>query len=105
MDLIARKRILGEKMMISRVVLEKGFTVASHRHENEQFAVLLSGVVTFGVGEEGTDDYRVITCKGGDTLHLPSNVPHSAEAIEQSIILDLFSPPSEKTGIDTPHSV
>ena len=47
MDLITRQRIIGEHMMISRVHLEKGFTVPSHNHANEQFAVVLSGSIRF----------------------------------------------------------
>ena len=37
---------------------------------------------------------------GGEVLHLPANVPHSAEALEDSVLFDLFSPPSATTGVD-----
>ncbi|MFO0861265.1 MAG: cupin domain-containing protein [Phycisphaerales bacterium] len=100
MPLIHRQRLMGEQMMISRVQLDKGFRVPSHRHSNEQFAVVLSGRMRFGLGEESTPAHREIEVVGGEVLHLPSNVPHSAAALEDSIILDLFSPPSEKTGVD-----
>lgn len=96
MDLISRERIIGSQMMISRVTLEKGFKVGAHQHANEQFAVVLSGRMKFGLGEDG----REVTLGGGEVLHLPSNVLHSAEALEKTVILDLFSPPSEKTGVD-----
>ena len=98
MDLIARRRIMGEKVMVSEVILQKGFSVASHHHENEQMGIVLSGKVTFGIGEG--DDYYEITVEGGEVIHLPSNVAHSALALEESRILDIFSPVSEKTGVD-----
>ncbi|MCA9277643.1 MAG: cupin domain-containing protein [Phycisphaeraceae bacterium] len=97
---IDRKRIIGSQMMLSHVTLHKGFKVGVHTHENEQFAVLLSGRMVFTL-EDGPDGAsRTIEMTAGSVLHLPSNVPHGAEAVETSVILDLFSPPSEKTGVD-----
>lgn len=96
MPRIERRRILGERMMISRVHLSEGFFVPSHRHENEQFAVVLSGAVKFIVDEPP----REVIARAGEVLHLPRNVPHSALALEDSVLLDLFSPVSEKTGVD-----
>ena len=100
MPLLTRKRIIGEQMMISRVALAKGCDVPSHSHVNEQFAVLVSGKMRFGLGTPGTPGHREIILNGGEVLHLPSNLPHSALALEDSLILDMFSPPSQKTGID-----
>lgn len=100
LPLIERRRVMGEKMMISRVVLSPGCDVKSHAHDNEQFALVLSGRVRFGLGAPGTPDYREETLGAGDVLHLPSNLPHSAYAIEETHILDLFSPPSQQTGVD-----
>lgn len=97
---IDRQRIIGEQMMLSRVKLAKGFFVPSHQHANEQFAVLLSGKMKFGVGAEGTPGHREMVLVGGEVLWLPANVPHSAEALEETVILDLFSPPSATTGVD-----
>lgn len=93
---LERRRVIGEWVMISHVTLEKGFTVAVHAHENEQFACVLSGRIRFSLPEEG----REVTLTGGEVLHLPANVPHGAEALERTVILDVFSPPSEKTGVD-----
>lgn len=97
---IERRRIIGEQMMISQVFLAKGFELASHRHENEQFVVLLKGKCLFGLGDEGTPGHRTIELNAGEVLHLPGNVAHSCKAIENTEILDLFSPISEKTGVD-----
>ena len=100
MELLERRRIIGEKMMMSEVVLQQGCTVPTHTHVNEQFAWVVSGKMRFGIGEEGSSDRQDIVLQAGEVLHLPSNVPHSAEALEKSVVMDIFSPPSEKTGID-----
>jgi quercetin dioxygenase-like cupin family protein len=100
MPLIDRRRIIGTHMMISQVHLHKGFVVATHHHANEQFAWVMAGRVRFGVGAEASPERREFTLTAGQVLHLPPNVPHSAEALEDSTVIDLFSPPSEKTGVD-----
>ncbi|GAB5496802.1 MAG: hypothetical protein Phyf2KO_18820 [Phycisphaerales bacterium] len=100
MPLIDRQRIIADKMMISRVLLHKGFRVERHSHENEQIGVVLSGRVKFLLGEPGTPSEREEELTGGQIIVLPANVPHGAEALEDTLILDLFSPPSETTGID-----
>lgn len=100
MPLIDRRRIIGEHLMVSEVHLHKGFTLASHQHANEQFVVLISGRCRFGVGAEGTPEHRELIVQAGQVLVLPPNVPHSCVAIEDTLILDLFSPPSATTGVD-----
>lgn len=100
MPLIKRQRIIADKMMLSRVLLHKGFRVERHRHDNEQISLVLSGRVSFLLGEPGTADEHETQLTAGQAIVLPPNVPHGAEALEDSLLLDLFSPPSEKTGID-----
>lgn len=102
MQLLARRRIIGKRMMISQVLLERGCDVPMHRHENEQFACILSGALRFGIGEEGSPEHSLVEVRAGEVLHLPSNLPHSAYALEETLVLDIFSPPSEMTGIDRP---
>ncbi len=100
MPLIARQRIVGEHMMISRVLLSKGFTVPTHHHANEQFAVVLTGSVRFDLGPPENPTAESVTLGAGETLVIPPNAPHAATALEDTLILDMFSPPSETTGID-----
>ena len=97
MDLLSRRRIIGEKMMLSHIHLDAGCDVPAHRHENEQFACVLSGKIRFRLGDDGGHDETLV---GGEVLWLPSGVLHSAQAIEDTVVLDVFSPPSETTGID-----
>lgn len=98
MERIARRRIIGARMMISEVNLERGFVVPTHAHDNEQFACVMSGSLRFTIGDEGSG--HEVVARAGDVMHLPSNVPHAAEALEDTRVLDLFAPPSETTGVD-----
>ena len=99
MQLLDRRRIIGEQAMISQVRLAKGCDVPMHAHENEQFAMVMTGRLRFAIGGEGKAAREVVV-SAGEVLHLPSSVPHSAYAEEDTLVLDVFSPPSEKTGID-----
>lgn len=100
MALLERRRIIGEQAMLSRVLLRKGCSVPTHHHPNEQFACVLSGRIRFGLGAVGSPERRDVTLTAGEVIHFPSNVPHSADALEDTVVLDIFSPPSETTGID-----
>lgn len=96
MALLSRRRVIGEKSMISRVVLERGCDVPVHTHENEQISVIISGCLRFTLGAEGT----VREVAAGEVLLLPSGCPHGAYALEETVVLDIFAPPSAGTGID-----
>lgn len=100
MPLLERRRVIGQQMMISHILLRKGFKVATHSHANEQMSVVLSGRIRFGIGAEGSAERYTVDVATDQVIHLPSNVPHSAEAIEDTVVLDLFSPPSAVTGVD-----
>ena len=103
MPLLSRRRVMGEKMMISEITLFKGCEVLLHSHENEQFSCVLSGWLRFTTQlADGT--MRHLDVRGGEVLHLPSHVPHGVVAMEETVVLDLFSPPSATTGIDQPRS-
>ena len=98
-DLLDRRRIYGERMMLANVTLHKGCRVASHFHESEQLACVMSGRVRWGIGAEGSADYREFEMGGGEVMVLPSNVPHSVLALEETHIIDVLSPPAAM-GID-----
>ena len=100
MDLLERRRIIGQRMMMSEVLLQPGCHVPTHSHENEQFAYVVRGKIRFGIGAENGSEREEMVLEGGEVLYLASNVPHSAEALEETLVLDIFSPPSETTGID-----
>jgi len=89
-------------MMVSRVELADGFFVASHNHDSEQMVLIVEGRCLFGIGAEGTAGWHEVEVKAGDVLVLPCRVPHSCRAVAASVVLDLFSPPAAKTGVDRP---
>lgn len=97
---IARRIVRGDQGMVAQVKLDQGFKVDTHQHENEQFACVLSGKMLFGLNDPGSDEYYEITMQAGEVLRLPSNIPHSAEALEDSVLFDIFAPPCAGMGVD-----
>jgi len=84
--------ITGDRIMLAHVYLKKGCVVPKHSHENEQLTYILEGALRFRVGE---DDAEEIVVRAGEVLHLPSNLPHEAHALEDTLDVDVFSPPRE----------
>ena len=97
-DLVQRRRIDGERFMVCEITLLRGAIVNAHRHENEQMAMVMSGRLRFVVGEG--ERQRDVIVAAGEVLHLPSNILHSVETLEDTTVLDLFSPPTDSIGLD-----
>lgn len=97
--LIHRKRVFGERMLVANVRLDKGCHVAPHRHDSEQVAIVVSGRVRWRLGEPGAADYREQEVGAGEVVVLPSGFLHGVDALEDTVILDVLSPPGEM-GID-----
>jgi quercetin dioxygenase-like cupin family protein len=85
--LLDRQFVAGEKSMLARLILRKGCIVPLHSHENEQITYILEGALKFSL--QGKD----IVVRAGEILLIPSHVPHSAEALEDTVDLDVFCPP------------
>ena len=83
---IARKIITGEKVMIAQVFLARGAVVPEHSHESEQITYIVDGALKLWL-----EDKEVVLRKG-EVLVIPSHVPHRAEAIEDTLDVDVFSP-------------
>lgn len=98
-DKLTRRRVFGSHMLWAHVQLAKGCVVQSHSHPNEQIAFVVSGSVLWKLGQPGSEDYREVVVEGGTAIHLPSDFPHGVEALEDSLVLDVLSPPGEM-GID-----
>ena len=90
--LLDRRLITGDRMMLAHVYLKKGCIVPKHSHENEQLTYILEGVLQFWIGE---DESETVLVRAGEVLHIPSNVPHKAEALEDTLDVDIFSPPRQ----------
>ena len=91
-DMLDRKLITGDRMMLAHVYLKKGCIVPRHQHENEQLTYILEGALRFWIGE---DEGEQIVVNAGEVLHIPSMVWHKAEALEDTLDVDIFSPPRQ----------
>lgn len=91
-DLLDRRLITSERMMLAHVYLKKGCIVPKHSHENEQITYILEGALHFWIGDDGTEE---VVVRAGEVLVIPSNVPHKAEALEDTLDVDIFSPPRQ----------
>ena len=106
-DMIDRRFITCNRMMIAHVYLKKGCVVPRHSHDNEQITYILEGALKFWIGDQGE---REVTVRSGEVLTIPSNVPHRAEALEDTLDVDIFDPPRQdwidksdaylRTGVD-----
>ncbi len=85
--LLQRQFVVGQEIMLARVLLKKGCIVPEHSHPNEQLTYILEGALKFWI------DGKEIVVHAGETLCIPSNMPHKAEALENTVDLDVFNPP------------
>jgi len=91
-DTLERRLITGERMMLAHVYLEKGCIVPKHSHENEQLTYILDGALHFWLGDDESEEVIV---RSGEVLVIPSHLPHKAEALEDTLDVDIFSPPRQ----------
>ena len=87
-----RRIITGNRMMLTHVYLKKGCVVPQHSHDNEQLTYILEGALKFWIGDNGEEELVV---SAGEVLVIPSNVKHKAEALEDTLDVDVFCPPRE----------
>jgi len=87
--LLSRKIITGERTMLAHIFLKKGCVVPAHSHDNEQMTYVIKGALKF------TINGREILLKAGEVMHIPSNVVHSAVAVEDTLDMDVFCPPRQ----------
>jgi quercetin dioxygenase-like cupin family protein len=91
-DMLDRRLITGDRMMLAHVYLKQGCIVPKHSHENEQLTYILEGALLFTLGEDQSVE---VTVNAGEVLHIPSNLPHRAVALEDTLDVDVFSPPRQ----------
>ncbi|HTT18011.1 MAG TPA: cupin domain-containing protein [Candidatus Sulfotelmatobacter sp.] len=87
--LLQRQFVVGQEIMLARVLLRKGCIVPLHSHHNEQLTYIVEGALKFYI------DGKEIVVHAGEVLCIPSNMPHKAEALEDTVDLDVFTPPRE----------
>lgn len=87
--LLERQVVHGERLTLARVVLKRGCVVPLHSHENEQISSVFQGRLLFQIGGQET------IVGAGELVHIPSGVQHLAEALEDCVCLDIFTPVRE----------
>src|ERR1700736_2692396 len=85
--LLQRQFIVGQDIMLSRVLLKKGCIVPEHSHHNEQVTYILDGALKFWI------DGKEIVVNAGEVLTIPPHMPQKAEALVDTVDLDVFTPP------------
>jgi quercetin dioxygenase-like cupin family protein len=85
--LLGRHFVVGQNIMLARVLLKKGCIVPEHSHPNEQLTYIAEGALKFWI------DGKEIVVNAGEILTIPPNMPHKAEALEDTVDFDVFNPP------------
>jgi unsaturated pyranuronate lyase len=85
--LLRRQFVVGQEIMLARVLLKKGCIVPEHSHHNEQLTYVLDGALKFWI------DGQELVVHAGEVLCIPAHMPHKAEALEDTVDLDVFNPP------------
>ncbi len=85
--LLGRHFVVGQNIMLARVLLKKGCVVPEHSHPNEQLTFIVQGALKFWI------DGKEIVVNAGEVLTIPPNMPHKAEALEDTVDFDVFNPP------------
>jgi quercetin dioxygenase-like cupin family protein len=91
--LLTRQFVSGSQSMFARLELKKGCLVPRHQHPNEQISYITQGTLRFLLGEVGSIVEKIL--RTGEILVIPGNVPHSAEALEDTVDFDIFAPPRQ----------
>lgn len=91
-DRLDRRLVTGERIMLAHVYLKQGCLVPRHSHENEQVTYVLEGALHFWLGE---DEKQEVVVRAGEVLTIPSNLPHKALALEDTLDVDIFCPPRQ----------
>jgi quercetin dioxygenase-like cupin family protein len=83
---ISRRFISGDRVTVARFELKRGGVVPMHTHDNEQVTFVISGALKFAI------DGREVIVKSGEVLQIPGAVPHQVEVVEDTLVVDVFSP-------------
>ena len=97
---LGRRIVSGDRVMLTHVYFSAGTEVPQHRHDNEQITYILEGALRFFFGEDGEEE---ITVRAGEVVVIPSDLPHRAVALEDTLDVDVFAPPRQDwlDGTDT----
>ncbi len=90
--IMKRRFVWGESLMVAQIEMFAGGHVPKHQHHNEQITNVLEGRLEFRFGEDG-GDLRIVAT--GDSVVIPANLPHEVKVLEDTKVIELFSPPRQ----------
>ncbi len=79
----------GERTSLSEFSLRKGSVIPRHKHPHEQTGYVISGRLIFAIGDKRFE------AEAGDSWNIPSNVEHDVQVLEDTLVIEVFSPPRE----------
>jgi quercetin dioxygenase-like cupin family protein len=86
-ETVRARRIEGERITLALVELAPDAIVPGHRHENEQLGMVITGSVTFTIGDETRE------LGPGGTWSIPSDTPHQVSVGPGgAVVIDIFAP-------------
>ena len=80
----------GIRTSLSEFILEKRSVIPHHSHPHEQTGYMISGLMNFSINGE------IYVAEPGDSWCIPSNVEHGVEVLEDSLVIEVFSPVREE---------
>ena len=89
---LGRRVVTGDRMMLAHWYMVRGTVVPLHEHDNEQIAHVLDGALKLRLGD---DEGEEVIVRAGEVLYIPSGLPHSALALEDTLVTDVFCPPRQ----------
>jgi quercetin dioxygenase-like cupin family protein len=81
--------VYGEKTLFSEFRMKAESILPKHSHYHEQTGYLVDGSIRLTIGKETFD------VGPGDSWCIPGNMDHSAEILENSVAIEVFSPVRE----------
>jgi quercetin dioxygenase-like cupin family protein len=79
----------GEKTLMVEFRIQKGAVLPKHKHPHEQIGYAVSGLVDLTIGTETNRQ------EPGDSWCIPGDTEHGAKAVEDSVVIEVFSPVRE----------
>lgn len=87
---VSRKTMVhGPNTLLTEFKLAEGALIPAHKHPQEQTGYLVSGRLNFQIGD------KMMRAEAGDSWCIPGNVEHGAEALEDSVVIEVFAPVRE----------